>query len=113
MVLGGLVILSVILLVAGAGLLTSGADDVTQGGVTFFTFFFMLPAIGVGVVSFLAGLAGLHSDPDKCRKHSKILVVLAVLSAFSAIKSGTFNIMTLLETAVYAVHCYLAHTQYY
>lgn len=113
MVIGALMILTVVLAVAGVGFLSAGTDDVTQGGLTFFTLFFSLPVIGVGVVSFLAGHAGLHSDPDRCRKCSKIMAVLMVLSAIAALRNGTFNFVTVLELAIYGFYCYLAHTQYY
>lgn len=113
MVIGALMILGVVLAVAGVGVLTAGTDDVTQGGFTFFTLFFSLPVIGVGIVSFLAGHAGLHSDPDRCKKCANIMAVLMVLSAVSALRSHTFGFMTLLELAIYGFYCYLAHTQYY
>lgn len=113
MVIGALMILGVVLAVAGVGIATSGTDEITQGGFTFFTMFFSLPIIGVGIVSFLAGHSGLHSDPDRCRKCSRILAVLMVLSALSALRQHTFGFMTLIELAVYIFYCYLAHTQYY
>lgn len=111
--LGALVILSAIVVVAGIGALTADAGDINQGGATFFTTLILLPAIGVGVLSFLSGLAGLRSDPDKCRKYSKILIGFMVLSAISAVRNGTFNVVTLIELAVYGFYCYLAHTQSY
>lgn len=113
MILGGLVILSAVLLVAGIGALTADAGEINQGGATFFMTLALLPALAVGVLSVLSGLAGLRSDPDKCRKYSKILVGFMVLSALSALRTGSFNFMTLIELAIYGVYCYLAHTQSY
>lgn len=113
MVLGGLVILGAILLVIGVNALTADAGDLNQNGMTFLTFLMLVPSIGVGVLSFLSGHAGLHSDPDRCRKCSKILLGLMVLSAVSALRGGTFNFITLVELAIYGFYCYLAHTQSY
>ncbi|MBR4199725.1 MAG: hypothetical protein IKQ91_00420 [Oscillospiraceae bacterium] len=113
MVLGGLLILIAILAVAGVGLATSGTDDITQGGATFFTMFLLLPAILQGVIGVLAGRAGLQSDPDRCRKLSITLAVISVLAAFSAAKSGSLGFMNILSIAIYGFYCYLAHTQSY
>lgn len=113
MVLGGLLILIAIITVAGVGVATSGMGDVNQGGATFFTMFFLLPAILQGILGVLAGRAGLQSDPDKCRKLSTVLAVLAVYSLISGLRGGTANILTFLSVAVYGFYCYLAHTESY
>lgn len=111
--LGVIVIITAIMTVAGVGVLTAGTDDITQGGATFFTFFFLLPSIIVGVVSFFAGHAGLHSDPDRCKKCSRILLGFMVLSAITALRQHTFGFFTLIELAAYSFYCYLAHTEFY
>ena len=113
MVLGGLLILIAIIAVAGAGLATSGMGDVTQGGATFFTMFFLLPAILQGVLGVLAGRAGLQSDPDRCRKLSAVLAVIAVYSLINGLRSGTANILTFLSVVIYGFYCYLAFTESY
>ena len=113
MVLGGLLILLAIIAVAGMGALTAGTDNVTQGGVTFFTMLALLPAILQGVIGVLAGRAGLQSDPDRCKKLSIILAVLSVLSLISSIKSGGVGFMNIVSLVIYGFYCYLAHTESY
>lgn len=113
MVLGGLVILIAIITVAGLGAATSGTDQITQGGVTFFATLLLLPAIAQGVIGVLAGRAGLQSDPDRCRKCSRILAILAVYSLIHALRADAANIMTFISVAIYGFYCYLAHTQSY
>jgi hypothetical protein len=113
MVLGGIVILIAVITVAGLGIATSGTDQITQGGVTFFATLILLPAIAQGIIGVLAGRAGLQSDPDRCRKCSRILAALAVWSLVSALRTDSANIITFLNLAIYGFYCYLAHTQYY
>lgn len=113
MVFGIILIVIAVVAVAGMGALTADAGEINQGGATFFTALILLPAILQGVIGILAGRAGLRSDPDRCRKLSKILAALAVLSALSSLRSGTFGFMNILNIAIYGFHCYLAHTQSY
>lgn len=113
MVLGIILILIAVVAVAGLGLLTSGTDSVTQGGVTFFAMLALLPAILEGVIGIFAGRAGLHSDPDRCKKLSNVLAVLAVLSFVNAIRGGSVGFMDIVSLAIYGFYCYLAHTEYY
>ena len=113
MVLGGLAILIAIIAVAGIGAATSGLDDVHQGGFTLLALFVLLPAIAQGVIGVLAGRAGLQSDPDRCKKLSIVLAVLAVLSLISAFRSDSVGIMNFINLAIYGFYCYLAHTEFY
>ena len=113
MVLGGLAILLAILAIAGVGALTSDMGDINQGGATFFTMFFLLPSILLGVVGVLAGRAGLQSDPDRCKKLSIVLAVLSVISFILSAKGGSLGFMNFLSLAIYCFYCYLAHTQSY
>lgn len=113
MVLGGLLILVAIIAVAAAGVATSGTDQITQGGATFFTMLILLPAIAQGIIGVLAGRAGLQSDPDRCRKCSRILAILAAYSLINGLRTGTANILTFLAAAIYGFYCYLAHTESY
>ena len=113
MVLGGLAILLAVLSVVGIGALTSGADDITQGGATFFTMLLLLPAIAQGIVGVLAGRAGLQSDPDRCKKLSIVLTVLAVISIVNAARAGGIGFMNIVNLAIYGFYCYLAHTESY
>lgn len=113
MVLGGLALLLAIYAVFLAGRLTSGTDSITQGGATFFTAFALIPAILQGIIGVLAGRAGLQSDPDRCRKLSIVLAVLAVLSLFSSIRSHSGVFMSIINLVIYGGFCYLAHTESY
>lgn len=113
MVFGGILLLIAVLMIAGVGLLSSGTDAVTQGGFTFFTMLAVLPLLISGGLSFMAGWAGSHSDPDKCKRCSRIIVILLVVSAGSSLRSGSFGFMNLVELAFYGFYCYLAYTQYY
>ena len=113
-VLGGLLILVSIITVAGVGLATSQMGETVQGGMTFFTLLGVAFPIIAGVVSLLAGRAGLQSDPDRCRKLTLIIVgVLAFNFLRSLIHGGSFSFLTLLIIAFYGAYCYLAHTASY
>lgn len=113
MVLGGILVLIAIITVAAMGAATSGMGDIVQGGATFFTMFFLLPSILLGVVGVLAGRAGLQSDPDRCKKLSIVLAVLSVISFILSAKGGSLGFMDFLSLAIYCFYCYLAHTQSY
>lgn len=113
MVLGGIIILLAILAVAAAGALTANTDSVVQGGATFFTMFFLLPSILQGIIGVLAGRAGLQSDPDRCKKCSIILAVLAVISLILRIRAHDVGFMTIVSLLIYGFYCYLAHTESY
>ena len=113
MVLGGIIILLAILAVAAAGALTANTDSVVQGGATFFTMFFLLPSILQGIIGVLAGRAGLQSDPDRCKKCSIILAVLAVISLMLRIRAHDVGFMTIVSLLIYCFYCYLAHTESY
>ncbi len=94
-------------------LLTWGSDSVVQGGVTFFVALALLFPVAAGVISILAGKAGLQGDPYLCKKMSTISAVIMVLSLLSAFRTGSLNFLTVLETAFYCVFAYLAHTEAY
>jgi hypothetical protein len=67
-----------------------------------------------GVVSLLAGRAGLQSDPDRCRKLTLVIVgVLGFNFIRNLIHGGSFSFISLLVIAFYGVYCYLAHTASY
>lgn len=111
-VLGGLLCLISLIAVIMVAIATSG-DDVLQGGATLFTTLALIFPIATGVMSILAGKAGLQSDPYLCKKMSLYVLILMAVSALSALRAGTFNFLTVLELAFYAVYCYLAHTEAY
>ena len=113
-VVGALLILVSIITVAGVGLATSEMGDTVQGGATFFTLLGMAFPIIAGVVSLLAGRAGLQSDPDRCRKLTLVIVgVLGFNFIRNLIHGGSFSFISLLVIAFYGVYCYLAHTASY
>ena len=113
MIFGGILILASVLMVFGSWFLTSDAGSVTSGGISLMMLLVLLPTLIAAVLSFLAGYAGTHSDPDKCKRYSMIIVILLVISAVSALRNGNFGFMTVVELAFYGFYCYLAHTQFY
>ena len=112
-VIGGLNVLVCLVLLGAMFFASSGLDQVTQGGVTFFTTLVLLFPIAVGVTSILAGKAGLQSDPDRCRKCSRICLIISILSLLSAFSNGSNLFFPILETAFYGIYTYLAYTEFY
>ena len=113
-VVGGLLILVSVITIAGVGLATSDMGDTVQGGATFFTMIGVAFPIIAGIVSLLAGRAGLQSDPDRCRKLTLVIVgVLGFNFIRNLIHGGGFSFISLLVIAFYAGYCYLAHTASY
>ena len=93
--------------------LTASSDSAVQGGVTFFVALALLFPVAAGVISILAGKAGLQGDPYLCKKMSIISAGIMVLSLLSSFRTGSVNFLTVLETAFYCVFAYLAHTEAY
>ena len=113
MVVAGALLLYMIYLVIAAAIATSGTDDITRGGVTFFTMFACLPAAALAVIAFLAGRAGLQSDPYSCRKYAKWLLIVAIVSVVLDLPSSGITARGIITIAFYGFYTYLAHTVSY
>ena len=105
----------VILLMTGVSSLVSdlGGSNLESGKMSWLVMMICLPQIVTGIIAIMCGVAGLRSDPDRCRKLSRVLAAFAVLSMLSAIREGQFGVMILLEVVFFGFYTYLAHTQFY
>ena len=112
-VIGGLNVLVCLILLGSLFLATSGMDSITQGGITFFSTLGLLYPIIVGVISILAGKAGIQGDPDLCKKLARISLIVMIVSLLSAIRHHYNLFFPILETAFYAIYTYLAYTEFY
>lgn len=113
-VLGGIQIIRVIalmLLGGSVGEAVGGEDG--SNAMTYLVFVACLPALILSVVSIFCGRAGIQSDPDRCRKLSRVLAIIAVLDVVSAVRHHQMNFWLVLEVLFYGFYCYLAYTESY
>ena len=112
-VIGGLNVLVCLILLGAMFFASSGMDQITQGGITFFATLVLIFPIAVGVTSILAGKAGLQGDPYVCKKCSRICLVISILSLLSAFRNDSNLFFPILETVFYGIYTYLAYTEFY
>ncbi len=90
-----------------------GGDQLESGKMSWLVMMICLPQIVTGIIAILCGVAGLKSDPDRCKKLSRVLAAFAILSMVSAIREHSFTAMLGIEVVFFCVYAYLAHTQFY
>ena len=88
-------------------------DQLESGKMSWLVMMICLPQIVTGIIAILCGVAGLKSDPDRCKKLSRVLAAFAILSMVSAIREHSFTAMLGIEVVFFCVYAYLAHTQFY
>ncbi|MCQ2417141.1 MAG: hypothetical protein MJ071_04940 [Oscillospiraceae bacterium] len=112
-VFGAITVLLAIIEFGAVAFFVPSGDDIVYGGVTLLMFLVLLPSLAVGILSFVAGRAGLTGNVYTCRKCARLLAIFAAWGLVGALKQHSVSFISVLTTLVDCVYCYLAYTENY